>query len=124
VLYNTQATNKDSFHKLTIKTGADMAKYKGYNYSQEVLIPISLEEQLMPGTLEFAIHTLVETHMNMAIFDDRYSNDEIGRWAYEPQDPLEGCLVWLFSGVDLFSKNRACMLGECNLHGAVLLPVP
>ena len=44
-----------------------MAKYKSYNYSQEVLIPVCLEEQLMPGTLEFAIHTLVETRMNMAI---------------------------------------------------------
>ena len=38
-----------------------MAKYKHYDYSQSALIPVSLEEQLMPGTLEFAIHTLVET---------------------------------------------------------------
>jgi hypothetical protein len=34
-----------------------MAKYKRYDYSQSVLIPVSLEEQLVPGTLEFAIHT-------------------------------------------------------------------
>jgi hypothetical protein len=26
-----------------------------------VLLPVPLEEQLMPGTLEFAIHALVET---------------------------------------------------------------
>jgi len=36
-----------------------MARYKNYDYSQDVLIPVPLEEQLLPGTLEFAIHTLV-----------------------------------------------------------------
>ncbi len=47
-----------------------MAKYKSYNYSQEVLIPVSLEEQLMPGTLEFAIHTLVETRAVYVALDN------------------------------------------------------
>ncbi len=28
-----------------------MAKFKHYNYSQMVMIPVSLENQLMPGTL-------------------------------------------------------------------------
>jgi hypothetical protein len=28
-----------------------MAKYRSYDYSQAVLIPVSLEEQLVPGTL-------------------------------------------------------------------------
>ena len=62
-----------------------MARYKSYDYSQDVLIPVSLKEQLMPGTLEFAIHSLVETRMEMSIFDDRYRNDETGRWAYDPK---------------------------------------
>jgi hypothetical protein len=44
-----------------------MAKYKTYDYRQRVLLPISLEDQLMPGTLEFAIHTLVEKRLDMAI---------------------------------------------------------
>ncbi len=37
-----------------------MAKFKTYDYRQRVLLPVSLEDQLMSGTLEFAIHTLVE----------------------------------------------------------------
>jgi hypothetical protein len=44
-----------------------MAKYKRYDYNQTVLLPVSREEQLMPGTLEFAIHTLVETRMDLII---------------------------------------------------------
>jgi len=62
-----------------------MAKYKSYDYSQGVLIPVSLEEQLMSGTLEFAIHTLVETWIDTSIFEARYSNDETGRLAYDPK---------------------------------------
>jgi hypothetical protein len=37
-----------------------MAKFKAYDYRQRVFLPVSLEDQLMPGTLEFAIHTLVK----------------------------------------------------------------
>jgi hypothetical protein len=48
-----------------------MAKYKSYDYCQRVMIPVSLEDQLMPGTLEFAIHTLIETRMDMSIFDQQ-----------------------------------------------------
>jgi hypothetical protein len=44
-----------------------MARYKTYDYRQRVLLPVSLEEQLMPGTLEFAIHTLVEKRLDMSI---------------------------------------------------------
>ena len=44
-----------------------MAKYKYYDYSQSALIPLSLEEQIMPGTLEFAIHTLVETRVDTQV---------------------------------------------------------
>ena len=40
-----------------------MAKFKTYDYRQRVLLPVSLEDQLMPGTLEFAIHTLVEKRL-------------------------------------------------------------
>ena len=44
-----------------------MAKYKPYDYSQRVMIPVSPEEQLVRGTLEFAIQTLVEDRMDLAV---------------------------------------------------------
>ena len=62
-----------------------MAKYKRYDYDQMIMLPISLEDQLTPGTLEFAIHTLVETRMDLSIFDEKYKNDEMGRSAYDPK---------------------------------------
>jgi transposase len=47
----------------------------------------------MPGTLEFAIHHLVETQIDTSIFDDRYKNDEKGRWAYDPKILLKVILL-------------------------------
>ena len=43
-----------------------------------VMLPICLENQLASGTLEFAIHTLVETRMDLSVFDAKYKNDEMG----------------------------------------------
>jgi len=62
-----------------------MARYKNYDYNQLMLIPLSLEEQLMPGTLEYAIHHIVEERLDMSIFDERYCNDDTGRKAIDPK---------------------------------------
>jgi len=81
-----------------------MAKYKRYDYSQNVLIPVSYHEQLMPGTLEFAIHTLVDSRIDLSIFEDRYNNDETGRRAYDPKVLLKVVLFGYSRG--LISSRR------------------
>ncbi len=86
-----------------------MAKYKSYDYSQTVLLPVSLEDQLMPGTLELAIHTLVETRMDISIFDEKYKNDETGRAAYDPKVLLKVVLFAYSRGIVSSRKiERAC----------------
>jgi transposase len=98
-----------------------MAKYKRYDYSQKVFIPVSLEDQLMPGTLEFAIHTLIETRMDMSIFDGNYNNEETGRSAYDPKVLLKVVLLAYSRGLISSRKiERACcenvtfMAMSCN----------
>ena len=86
-----------------------MAKYKRYDYFQSMLIPVSFEQQLMPGTLEFAIHTLVETRMDISIFDDNYQNDETGRSSYNPKILLKVVLFGYSRGLLTSRKmERAC----------------
>lgn len=86
-----------------------MAKYKSYDYSQTVLLPVSLEDQLIPGTLEFAIHTLVERRMDTRALDQRYSNDETGRTAYDPKILLKIVLLGYSRGIVSSRKlERAC----------------
>jgi transposase len=98
-----------------------MAKYKRYDYPQSMLIPVFFEEQLMPGTLEFAIHTLVERRMDMSVFDDNYQNDKTGRSAYNPKILLKVVLLAYSRGL-ISSRpiERACcenvtfMAMSCN----------
>ena len=86
-----------------------MAKFKHYDYRQDVLIAVCLEEQLKPGTLEFAIHTLVDSCMDTSIFEDRYNNDETGRWAYDPKILLKIVLFGYSQGLISSRKiERAC----------------
>jgi transposase len=98
-----------------------MAKYKPYDYSQSLLIPVSLKEQLMPGTLEFAIHTLVEGRMDMSVFEGKYQNDETGRRAYDPRILLKVVLLAYSRGlISSRQIERACcenvtfMAMSCN----------
>ena len=98
-----------------------MAKYKKYDYSQSLLIPVSLQEQLMPGTLEFAIHTLVEERMDLSVFDDKYQNDETGCRAYDPKILLKVVLLAYSRGlISSRQIERACcenvtfMAMSCN----------
>ena len=86
-----------------------MAKFKRYNYSQKVLIPVCLEEQLAPGSLEFAIHTLIETRMDMSVFEDKYKNDQTGRSAYDPKILLKVVLLGYARGlISSRQIERAC----------------
>ena len=98
-----------------------MAKYKRYDYKQSLMIPVSLEEQLVPGTLEFAIHTLLERRMDMSVFDDNYQNDETGRSAYDPKILLKVVLLGYSRGLTSSRQiERACtenvlfMAMSCN----------
>ncbi|MFC1890140.1 IS1182 family transposase [Thermodesulfobacteriota bacterium] len=86
-----------------------MAKFKAYDYSQLVFLPVCLEDQLIPGTLEFAIHTLVETQMDMSVFEDKYNNDETGRAAYDPKVLLKVVLLAYSRGITTSRKiEQAC----------------
>jgi len=93
------------------------------------MIPISLEHQLIPGTLEFAIHTLVEDRMDISVFEDRYNNDETGRWAYDPKVLLKVVLFAYSRGLISSRKmERACRenitfmaltCGQCPDHSTI-----
>jgi len=86
-----------------------MARYKPYDYSQGVLIPVSLSDQLMPGTLEFAINQLVEKHMDLSIFNGKYKNDDTGRPAYDPKILLKVVLLGYSRGLISSRKiEQAC----------------
>jgi transposase len=86
-----------------------MARYKPYDYDQLMMVPVSLEDQLMPGTLEYAIHHVVEERLDLSIFDDRYSNDATGRTAISPGVLLKIVLFGYSRGLlSSRSLEKAC----------------
>lgn len=86
-----------------------MAHYKQYNYNQTMMVPVTLEDQLLPGSLEYAIHYIVDNRINMSIFDRRYKNDDTGAPAYDPKILLKVILLGYSRGLIGSRKiERAC----------------
>ena len=86
-----------------------MAKYKPSNDDQMVMLPISLQDQLVPGTLEHTIHRLVDEHIDLSVFDERYNNDETGARAIHPRILLKVILLGYAKGmISSRQIERAC----------------
>ena len=62
-----------------------MPRFKPYDYGQDLMVPINLEEQLIEGTLEYALHHLIEERVEEKWFEEFYANEETGRPAYSPK---------------------------------------
>jgi transposase len=86
-----------------------MAKYKRYDDAHMVMVPVSLDRQLIPGTLEFALHELVQRRMDMSLFDRIDHNDETGSPAYAPKVLLKVVLFASSRGIISSRKiEQAC----------------
>ena len=87
-----------------------MAKYKKCDYNQTVLLPLSLSDQLHPGTLEFYINLIVEEKIDLSVFDTKYTNDDAGSPAYDPKILLKIILLAYSRGLTSSRRiERACM---------------
>ena len=86
-----------------------MAKFKPCNEDQLVMLPISLQDQLVPGTLEHTISRLVDKHIDLSVFDARYNNDETGATAIHPKILLKVILLAYAKGmISSRQIERAC----------------
>ncbi len=73
------------------------------------MVPVTLEEQLLPDTLEFAIHYLVDRYVDTSIFEHFYDNDDTGCPAYDPKVLLKIVLCGYSHGIISSRKiERAC----------------
>lgn len=86
-----------------------MAKFKPCNEDQLVMLPISLQDQLVPGTLEHTISQLVDKHIDLSVFNERYNNDETGASAIHPKILLKVILLAYSRGlISSRQIERAC----------------
>jgi transposase len=61
-----------------------MARFIPYNYNQTKLIPITLSDHIYAGSLQEAIHLVIEK-LDLTSFEELYNNDETGRPAINPR---------------------------------------
>jgi transposase len=86
-----------------------MAKFKPCNEDQLVMLPISLQDQLVLGTLEHTISQLVDKHIDLSVFEGRYNNDETGATAIHPKILLKVILLAYSRGmISSRQIERAC----------------
>lgn len=76
-----------------------MPNFKKYSYNQDAMIVVNFEQQLKPNTFEYTLHHLIENHINLSEFYDKYQNDSGGRTAYDPAILLKIILFAYSKGI-------------------------
>lgn len=85
-----------------------MPKFKPYDYNQSTMVVINFEEQLQPGTFEYAIHRLITDKLDLSIFYPEYRNDAVGRPAYDPAILLKIILFAYSKGITSSREIQWC----------------
>ena len=76
-----------------------MPNFKPYNYNQSAMVVIDFEEQIQLGTFEYTLHQLIDHHIDLSVFYDKYNNDSGGRSAYDPAILLKIILFAYSKGI-------------------------
>jgi Transposase domain (DUF772) len=105
-----------------------MARYRDYSYEQAKLIPISFQQQNLPGTFEHTLSYLIDQEFDLSVFEARYRNDETGAPAYDPAILLK-IILYAYSRGIVSSREiaRCCRRisgGEIPRRQARLPTVP
>lgn len=61
-----------------------MPRFKEYNQGQSVLLAVSFDRQILPGTFEHRLNYLIDNRLDLSIFHHKYKNNENGCPAYDP----------------------------------------
>ena len=85
-----------------------MARYKPYDYSQGKLIPVFFKDQILPGTVEYALNHIADNELDLSIFLSRYKNDQVGASAFDPAILLKIILFIYSHGITSSRKIEAC----------------
>ena len=76
-----------------------MAHYRDYSQEQARLLPVSLQQQIQPGTIKHTINYLVDHEIDLRLFESRYNNDATGAPAIHPAILLKVILFAYSRGI-------------------------
>jgi len=90
-----------------------MARYKETKKDQGIMIPLYLDEQLVSGTFEYMLNELIDTQMDLRIFDSKYNNDLTGATVIEPRILLK-IIIYSYS-LGIISSRKISKMCESNM---------
>ncbi len=90
-----------------------MVRFKNCDREQSLLIQLNYSDQIIPGTIEFAIDDIVDNYIDLSIFNSRYKNQSIGAKAYPPSVLLKIILLAYSRGS--FTSRKIQELCESNI---------
>ena len=76
-----------------------MPKFIPYDYNQNSMVVINYQDQLQPGTFEYAVHHLINNKVDLSVFYPKFKNDDTGRPAYDPAILLKIILFAYSKGI-------------------------
>ncbi len=85
-----------------------MAKYIPCDYNQSSMVVINFNDQIQTGTFEHALHHLVDTKLDLSLFEAVYRNDDNGRPAYDPAILLKIILFAYSKGITSSREIEWC----------------
>ena len=90
-----------------------MPRYKDADSTQGFFIPVSIEAQLIPGSFEYTLNTVIDQKVDLSVFDPRYNNDLHGAKAIAPAALLKLILFCYSKG--LVSSRRIEEAARTNI---------
>jgi len=90
-----------------------MARYKSTARGQGLFLTVDLEEQLVPDTYEYTLKHLIDSAIDLSIFDKKYHNDETGAKAIEPRILLK-IILYCYS-LGIVSSRKIAKLCETHM---------
>src|ERR1700737_3900462 len=75
-----------------------MARFKPVDMSPR-LLPVVLEQQIVPATFEHALHVLIESEFDLSSLHAKFDNDDTGAPAYDPAVLLKIVLLAYSRGI-------------------------
>jgi len=85
-----------------------MARYRPYVPEQDRFLPVSLSRQIQPGTFEYTLHHLIDTSVDLKVFECNYHNEENGARAIDPAILLKVVLLAYSRGILSSRRIAAC----------------
>ncbi|WP_318479882.1 transposase, partial [Photobacterium leiognathi] len=102
-----------------------MPNFKTDYSNQNMFVPVIIDEQIIPGTIEYAIAHIVDNHLDLSPFDEHYCNDQNGAAAYPPSIMLK--VIFYAYSLGMLSSRRIekacinnvtfmCLSGDVRPH--------